>query len=103
MSLPVSPGARLTAACIADHINQETGRWDLSAVQIAAETGRKGKFADRAVRRHVNDELRAFFGVEDRPGRSWAIHHPGANDADRQTFDTKDKMSGHPGQNVLLT
>ena len=75
-ALPVSPGARFTAVCIADHINEKTGRWDLSAVQIAAECGRIGKHADRAVRRHVNDELRPYFGVEDRPGRMWRFTIP---------------------------
>ena len=75
-ALPVSPGARLTAVCIADHINEDTGQWNLSSAQIADETGRIGEHADRAVRRHVNDELRTHFHVEDRPGRMWRFTIP---------------------------
>ena len=74
--LPVSPGARLTAVAIADHINEKTGSWNLSSAQIADETGRIGKYADRAIRRHVNDELRTHFHVEDRPGRMWRFSIP---------------------------
>ena len=75
-ALPVSRGARFTAVCIADHINEKTGQWNLSSAQIAAETGRIGKYADRAVRRHINNELRTHFHVEDRPGRMWRFTIP---------------------------
>ena len=99
-SLPVSPGARLTAVIIADHINEKTGQWKLSAVGIAAESGRVGKFADRAVRRHVNDELRAYFGVEDRPGQTWRFTMPRplmeVVPPRTKCPDTPDKMSDVP-------
>ena len=98
--LPVSPGARLTAVCIADHINEKTGQWSLSAAQIADETGRIGKHADRAVRRHVNNELRAYFHIEDRPGRMWRFTIPApimaVVEPRTKCPDTPDKMSDVP-------
>ena len=99
-ALPVSPGARLTAVCIADHINGKTGQWNLSSAQIADETGRIGKYADRAVRRHVNDELRAYFYIEDRPGRMWRFTIPAPMMAvvepRTKCPDRPDKMSDVP-------
>ena len=71
-SLPVKSGARLTAIAISDHINEKTGWWDLSAAQMADETGQ----GERTVRRHVNEDLRAYFHIEDRPGRMWRFTIP---------------------------
>ena len=71
-ALPVKPGGRLVAVAIADHVNEKTGSWCISAAQLAAETGLEA----RAVRRHVNDSLRAYFTVEDRPGRTWRFSMP---------------------------
>ena len=71
-SLPVKSGARLTAIAIADHINEKTGWWDLSAAQMADETGQ----GERTVRRHVNEDLRPYFGVQDRPGFMWRFTMP---------------------------
>ena len=71
-SLPVKPGARLTAVCIADHINEQTGSWLLSAAQMADETGQ----GERTVRRHINDDLRQYFTVQDRPGFMWRFTIP---------------------------
>ena len=71
-ALPVRPLARLTAVCIADHINEKTGAWILSTAQIADETGQ----GERTVRRHINEDLRAYFKVEDRPGRAWRFTMP---------------------------
>ena len=100
--LPVSPGARLTAVAIADHINEKTGSWNLSSAQIADETGRIGKHADRTVRRHINDELRPYFHVEDRPGRMWrfAIPAPLMVVVEPRTKcpGTPDKMSDVPSK-----
>ena len=99
-ALPVSPGARLTAVCIADHINEKTGQWSLSSAQIADETGRIGKHADRAVRRHVNNELRTYFHIEDRPGRMWRFTIPAPMmavvDPRTKCPDPPDKMSDVP-------
>ena len=72
LALPVKPGGRLVAVAIADHVNEKTGSWCISAAQLAAETGLEA----RAVRRHVNDSLRAYFTVEDRPGRTWRFSMP---------------------------
>ena len=71
-SLPVKPGARLTAVCIADHINEKTGQWNLSSAQIAYETGQ----GERTVRRHINEDLRQYFSVQDRPGCMWKFTIP---------------------------
>ena len=71
-SLPVKPGARLTAIAICDHINEKTGSWVLSAAQIADETGQ----GERTVRRHINEDLRQYFGVQDRPGFMWRFTIP---------------------------
>ena len=71
-ALPVGAGARLTAICIADHINEKSGKWILSAATIADETGQ----GERTVRRHINDDLRAYFQVEDRPGLMWRFTIP---------------------------
>ena len=99
-ALPVSPGARFTAVCIADHINEKTGQWSLSSAQIADETGRIGKHADRAVRRHVNDELRTYFHIEDRPGRMWRFTIPApiitVVEPRTKCPDPPDKMSDVP-------
>ena len=71
-ALPVKPGARLTAVAICDHINERSGSWVLSAARLADETGQ----GERTVRRHINEELRAHFHVEDRPGRMWRFTIP---------------------------
>ena len=96
----MSPGARLTAVCIADHINEKTGQWSLSSAQIADETGRIGKHADRSIRRHVNDELRTYFHIEDRPGRKWRFTIPApiitVVEPRTKCPDPPDKMSDAP-------
>ena len=70
-ALPVKPGGRLVAVAIADHINEHTGSWCISTAQLADETG----LSDRAVRGHVYG-LRAYFTIEDRPGRTWKFTIP---------------------------
>ena len=90
-SLPVKSGARLTAIAISDHINEKTGWWDLSAAQMADETGQ----GERTVRRHVNEDLRAIFSYRRSPGPNVAIYHPGAHDGG---CGTPAKSAGPPGQ-----
>ena len=97
-ALPVKPGGRLVAVAIADHINEKTGSWCISAAQLAAETG----LEERAVRRHVNDQLRAYFTVSDRPGRTWRFSMPAplmtVVQPRTKCPDPPDKMFDVPGE-----
>lgn len=70
-ALPVKGSIQRTAMCIADHINERTGQWSISAARMADETNT----CERTIRSHV-DTLRAFYRVEDRPGLMWRIAIP---------------------------
>ena len=48
------------------------GSWILSSAQIADETGQ----GERTVRRHINEDLRQYFSVQDRPGCMWKFTIP---------------------------
>ena len=94
-ALPVKSGARLVAVGIADHVNERTGSWCISSAQLAAET----ELEERAVRRHIQ-ALRAYFTIEDRPGRTWRFTMPaplmGVVRPRTKCPDPPDKMSDVP-------
>lgn len=70
-SLPVPAAVQRTAICIADHINERTGRWDLSSAQMADETNQ----CERTIRSHIK-MIRPYIHVEDRPGLKWRFTFP---------------------------
>ena len=94
-SLPVPAAVQRTAICIADHINERTGRWDLSSAQMADETNQ----CERTIRSHIK-MIRPYIHVEDRPGPKVAIHLSGAADGNGRTPASVD---GDPGKRCRRT
>ena len=79
--LPVSGIARAVANCIARHANDKTGLGWPGMALIVKETGFKRTAVIAGIKAlerggHINEDLRQYFSVQDRPGCMWKFTIP---------------------------